>query len=81
MVSTSQSCPYYSPKSDSYTVPVADLMALRFAKRRNDWDILENTWMGEVASYTNNLALAYKDPAADRLEWFVALHHFDKSPA
>ena len=56
-------------------------MTLRFAKQRDDWDILENTWMGEVASYTNNLALAYKDPAADRLEWFLALHHFDKSPA
>jgi len=78
---TTSPAPWWSPKPENYTVPVADLFMLRQCAAAGDMGLLGDAWVGALLDCSHKLAIKFESESCTHpgSHWYVPLHHFPGS--
>ena len=77
MISTSSITGWYSPGAENWSVRAADLAVIRVCKAKDDFSILDHTWMSTFIRPEHQLVVKNVDSA----QWHFAMLHFKDSAA
>ncbi len=79
VVSTDASAPWWSPPAGNMNAPAADVPMVVEASERDDWDVINRAWVGEVGDLKHRLVVRLPDLGSAGHTWYLAMHSFPKS--
>jgi hypothetical protein len=79
IVTTSQKAPYFSPSATNVSLPAADLVLLRDARKAGKLRHLHLAWQGFFCSYKHSLVFRIEVAGQAPSQWYLAMDHFENS--